>query len=59
MKRFTINILLILFTANVLSETILLKGGLVHQGKGEVAITTDILIANNRIVDVGLSLIHI
>ena len=57
MKRFTINILLILFTANVLSETILLKGGLVHQGNGEVAITTDILIANNRIVDVGKNLI--
>ena len=57
MKRFTINILLILFTANVLSETILLKGGLVHQGNGEVAITTDILIADNRIVDVGKNLI--
>ena len=57
MKRFTINILLILFTSNVLSETILLKGGLVHQGNGEVAITTDILIANNRIVDVGKNLI--
>ena len=57
MKRFTINLLLILFTANVLSETILLKGGLVHQGNGEVAITTDILIADNRIVDVGKNLI--
>ena len=57
MKRFTINILLILFTSNVLSETILLKGGLVHQGNGEVAITTDILIADNRIVDVGKNLI--
>ena len=57
MKRFTINTLLILLTANVFSETILLKGGLVHQGNGEVATTSDILIADKRIVGVGKNLI--
>ena len=57
MKRFTIYILLVLFTANVSSETILLKGGLVHLGNGEAATIKDILISDNRIVGVGKNLI--
>ena len=57
MKGFSKNILLLLLTAHVSSETILLKGGLVHIGNGEPATLKDILISNNRIASVGKNLI--
>ena len=57
MKGFSKNILLLLLTVNVSSETILLKGGLVHLGNGEPATTKDILISDNRIASVGKNLI--
>ena len=57
MKGFSKNILLLLLTVNVSSETILLKGGLVHLGNGEPATLKDILISNNRIASVGKNLI--
>ena len=44
MKGFSKNILLLLLTVHVSSETILLKGGLVHLGNGEPATPKDILI---------------
>jgi len=57
MKGFSKNILLLLLTVNVSSETILLKGGLVHLGNGEPATPKDILISDNRIASVGKNLI--
>ena len=57
MKGLSKNILLLLFTAHISSETVLLKGGLVHVGNGEPAISKDILISDNRIVSVGKNLI--
>ena len=58
MKRFSITLFLLL-SFHVSAETILLKAGLVHSGNGEVGKIQDILISDNIIVDVGLSLIHI
>ena len=57
MKGFSKNILLLLLTVHVSSETILLKGGLVHLGNGEPATPKDILISDNRIASVGKNLI--
>ena len=57
MKGFSKNILLLLLTVNISSETILLKGGLVHIGNGEPAKPKDILISDNRIASVGKNLI--
>ena len=57
MKGFPKNILLLLLTVHVSSETILLKGGLVHLGNGEPATSKDILISDNRIASVGKNLI--
>ena len=57
MKRFSINIFLLFFIVHVSSETILLKGGLVHFGNGEPAKIQDILISDNSIIDVGKNLI--
>ena len=57
MKGFSKNILLLLLTFHVSSETILLKGGLVHLGNGEPATSKDILISDNRIASVGKNLI--
>jgi len=57
MKGFSKNILLLLLTVHVSSETILLKGGLVHIGNGEPATPKDILISDNRIASVGKNLI--
>ena len=57
MKGFSKNILLLLLTVHVSSETVLLKGGLVHVGNGEPATPKDILISDNRIASVGKNLI--
>ena len=57
MKGFSKNILLLLLTVHVSSETILLKGGLVHLGNGEPATPKDILISDNIIASVGKNLI--
>ena len=57
MKGFSKNILLLFLTVHVSSETILLKGGLVHSGNGEPATPKDILISDNRISSVGKNLI--
>ena len=57
MQGFLKNILLLLLTVNVSSETILLKGGLVHLGNGEPATSKDILISDKRIASVGKNLI--
>ena len=57
MKGFSKNILLLFLTVHVSSETILLKGGLVHLGNGEPATSKDILISDNRIASVGKNLI--
>ena len=57
MKGFSKNILLLFLTVHVSSETILLKGGLVHLGNGEPATPIDILISDNRIASVGKNLI--
>ena len=57
MKGFSKNILLLFLTVHVSSETILLKGGLVHLGNGEPATPKDILISDNRIASVGKNLI--
>ena len=57
MKGFSKNILLLFLTVHVSSETILLKGGLVHSGNGEPATPKDILISDNRIASVGKNLI--
>ena len=56
MKRLSLSLFLI-FTLNLSSETILLKGGLVHLGNGESAKTQDILISDKTIVGVGTNLI--
>ena len=56
MKRLSLSLFL-LFTLNLSSETILLKGGLVHLGNGEIAKTQDILISDNKIIGVGTNLI--
>ena len=57
MKRLFITLVLVLLTAPILSETVLLKGGLVHIGNGEAAKVQDILISENIIVGVGNNLI--
>ena len=57
MKRLSKNILLLFLAAHVSSETVLLKGGLVHVGNGEPATSKDILISDNRIASVGKNLI--
>ena len=57
MKGFSKNILLLFLTVHVSSETILLKGGLIHLGNGEPATPKDILISDNRIASVGKNLI--
>ena len=56
MKRLSLSLFLI-FTFNLSSETILLKGGLVHSGNGDSAKTQDILIADKTIVGIGTNLI--
>ena len=56
MKTLSISLFL-LFTLNLLSETVLLKGGLVHLGNGDIAKTQDILISDNIIIGVGTNLI--
>ena len=56
MKRLSLSLFLI-FTLNLSSETILLKGGLVHLGNGDSAKTQDILISDKIIVGVGTNLI--
>jgi imidazolonepropionase-like amidohydrolase len=56
MKRLSLSLFL-LFTLNLSSETVLLKGGLVHLGNGEIAKTQDILISDNKIIGVGTNLI--
>jgi imidazolonepropionase-like amidohydrolase len=56
MKRLSLSLFL-LFTLNLSSETILLKGGLVHLGNGEISKTQDILISDNKIIGVGTNLI--
>ena len=57
MKRLFTTLVLVLITAPILSETVLLKGGLVHLGNGEAAKVQDILISENIIVGVGNNLI--
>ena len=56
MKRLFLSLFLI-FTFNLSSETILLKGGLVHSGNGGSAKTQDILISDKTIVGIGTNLI--
>ena len=56
MKRLSLSLFLI-FILNLSSETILLKGGLVHLGNGDSAKTQDILISDKTIVGVGTNLI--
>ena len=56
MKRLSLSLFLI-FTFNLSSETILLKGGLVHLGNGDSAKTQDILISDKTIVGIGTNLI--
>ena len=56
MKRLSLSLFLI-FTFNLSSETILLKGGLVHSGNGGSAKTQDILISDKTIVGIGTNLI--
>ena len=56
MKRLSLSLFL-LFTLYLSSETILLKGGLVHLGNGDIAKTQDILISDNTIIGVGTNLI--
>ena len=56
MKRLSLSLFLI-FTFNLSSETILLKGGLVHSGNGDSAKTKDILISDKTIVGIGTNLI--
>ena len=55
MKRLSLSLFL-LFTLNLSSETVLLKGGLVHLGNGDIAKTQDILISDDVIIGVGTSL---
>ena len=57
MKKLFTTLVLVLLTAPILSETVLLKGGLVHLGNGEAAKVQDILISENIIVGVGNNLI--
>ena len=56
MKKLSLSLFLI-FTFNLSSETILLKGGLVHSGNGDSARTQDILISDKTIVGIGTNLI--
>ena len=56
MKRLSLSLFL-LFTLYLSSETVLLKGGLVHLGNGDIAKTQDILISDNTIIGVGTNLI--
>ena len=57
MKRFFTSLFLLILTAPISAETVLLKGGLVHSGNGGAGIIQDILISDNTIVDVGNNLI--
>jgi len=56
MKRLSLSLFL-LFTLYLSSETVLLKGGLVHLGNGDIAKIQDILISENTIIGVGTNLI--
>ena len=56
MKRLSLSLFLI-FTFNLSSETILLKGGLVHSGNGDSPKIQDILISDKTIVGIGTNLI--
>jgi imidazolonepropionase-like amidohydrolase len=56
MKRLSLSLFL-LFTLYLSSETVLLKGGLVHLGNGDIAKIQDILISDNIIIGVGTNLI--
>ena len=56
MKRLSLSLFLI-FTFNLSSETILLKGGLVHSGNGDSSKIQDILISDKTIVGIGTNLI--
>ena len=56
MKRLSLSLFL-LFTLYLSSETVLLKGGLVHLGNGNIAKIQDILISDNTIIGVGTNLI--
>ena len=53
MKRLFTTLASVLLTAPILSETVLLKGGLAQLGKGEAAKVQDILVSENIIVGVG------
>ena len=55
MKKLFTTLFLLFLTAPVISETVLLKGGLVHSGNGGAAIIQDILISENTIVGVELT----
>ena len=57
MKRLFTSLFLLILTAPISAETVLLKGGLVHSGNGGAGIIQDILISDNTIVDVGNNLI--
>ena len=57
MKKLFTTLFLLFLVAPVISETVLLKGGLVHSGNGGAAIIQDILISENTIVGVGNNLI--
>ena len=57
MKKLFTTLFLLLLTAPILTETVLLKGGLVNSGNGGTAIIQDILISDNTIVGVGNNLI--
>ena len=56
MKKLSLSLFLI-FTFNLSSETILLKGGLVHSGNGDSPKIQDILISDKTIVGIGTNLI--
>ena len=57
MKRIFITLVLVLLITPISSETVLLKGGLVHSGNGKSAVIQDILISENIIIGVGNNLI--
>ena len=57
MKRIFITLVLVLLITPISSETVLLKGGLVHSGNGKSGVIQDILISENIILGVGNNLI--
>jgi len=57
MKKIFITFVLVLLITPISSETVLLKGGLVHSGNGKSAVIQDILISENIIIGVGNNLI--